>query len=308
MVITPTGGAEKQKIIESIESLQAGGSTPGASGVKLAYQVAEKLYKPGTNNRVILATDGDFNIGITNEKELENFIVKYRNTGIYLTCLGVGMGNYKDSKLETLARYGNGNFAYLDNEREAEKVLVKEFAQTTVTVANDVSLHIDFNPELVKEYRLIGFDNTQQALSDTGSILQGGEIGSGQSLIALFEVKPAGKINIEAEQPATAMLGKLSLQYRQTGKRTTEKKLQPIPYNLLPFERIDAALRFSTSVAMLGQLLRQSPFSKSYNFDAVTEIATGAAAPTDIVQQEFIKMVQDAKKVYKGLDSKKKSK
>ncbi len=304
--LPPTGGAEKQKIIESIESLQPGGSTPGASGVRLAYQVAEKLYKPGTNNRVILATDGDFNIGIANEKELENFIVTYRNSGIYLTCLGVGMGNYKDSKLETLARYGNGNFAYLDNEREAEKVLVKEFTQTAVTVANDVSLHIDFNPELVKEYRLIGFDNTQQALSDTGSVLQGGEIGSGHSLIAMFEVKPVREISTTDDRLASALLGNLTLQYQQPGKRTVERKAQIIPFNLLPFERTDPALRFSASVAMLGQLLRKSPYSKTYNFDTVAEIASAAAVPADIIQQEFVKLVQDAKKVYRGLDSKKK--
>lgn len=303
--LLPTGGADKQKIIESIESLRPGGSTPGASGVKLAYQMAEKMYNPGANNRVILATDGDFNIGITNEKELENFIVKYRNSGIYLTCLGVGMGNYKDSKLETLARYGNGNFAYLDNEREAEKVLVKEFAQTAVTVANDVALHIDFDPALVKEYRLIGFDNTQQALADTGSILEGGEIGSGHSLMAMFEVKPVFKIDIDDNQP-NLLLGNLKLQYRQPGKRTLEWKSQGIPVNLLPFEHTDTALKFATSVVMLGQLLRQSPFSKAYNFDAVLTIASGAAAPDNIMQQEFIKLVQDAKKVYKSLDGKKK--
>lgn len=306
--LPPTGGAEKQKITESIESLNPGGTTPGASGVKLAYQIAEKLYKPGANNRVILATDGDFNIGITNEKELENFIVKYRNSGIYLTCLGVGMGNYKDSKLETLARYGNGNFAYLDNEREAEKVLVKEFAQTTVTVANDVSLNIDFNPSVVKEYRLIGFDNTQQALSDTGSLLQGGEIGSGHSLIAMFEIKPQFKQDSVSQVSPGEWLGNIKLQYRQPGRRTAETKTESVPLHLTSFEQTTPALKFATSVAMLGQLLRQSIFARTYDFDTVLTIAAGAALPADMMQQEFIKLVQDAKKMYKGIDRKKKKK
>jgi Ca-activated chloride channel family protein len=247
-------------------------------------------------------------VGITNEKELENFITRYRNSGIYLTCLGVGMGNYKDSKLETLARYGKGNFAYLDNEQEAQKVLVKEFSQTAVTVANDVYMNVEFDPALVKDYRLIGFDNSQQALADTGSILQGGDIGSGHSLLALFEVKPNKPVVQLQGDSSGSLVASLKLQYRQPGKRSYEYKNQSIPLNLLPFQRIDPALRFATSVAMLGQSLRQSQYAKSYSFDDITTIANNAAPATDALQQEFIRLIGEAKKIYGNTGGKKKKK
>ena len=158
----PTGGNEKQKIIKSIEELTASGDTPGESAIKVAYKVAKSLYIKNGNNRVILATDGDFNVGETSEKALEDLITRERESGVYLTCLGVGMGNFKDSKLETLAKRGNGNYAYLDDIKEAEKVLVKEVTQTFYAVADDVFLNVKFNTDLVKEYRLIGFDNDTQ--------------------------------------------------------------------------------------------------------------------------------------------------
>src|SRR6185295_13025202 len=139
--------------------------TPGESGILSAYRVAKSQFIKGGNNRFILATDGDFNIGQTSEEDLENLITSYQQTGIYLTCLGVGMGNYKNSKLEVLAKKGNGNFSYLDDEREAEKVLVREFTQTVYAVADDAYLNIAFNPSLVRNYRLIGFDNKEKVLS-----------------------------------------------------------------------------------------------------------------------------------------------
>ena len=157
--LQPTSGDEKQKIIKSIEELTAQGDTPGESAIKLAYNVANSTFIKGGNNRVILATDGDFNVGEITEKALEELITVERQSGVYLTCLGVGMGNFKDSKLETLAKRGNGNYAYLDDIREAEKVLVKEVTQTFFAVADDVLLNVNFNKEVIKQYRLIGFDN-----------------------------------------------------------------------------------------------------------------------------------------------------
>ncbi len=296
--LPPTGGAEKQKLNDAIETLVPGGTTPGTSGIRLAYQMAEKLAKPGANNRVILATDGDFNVGIKDDKELENFITKYRNTGIYLTCLGVGMGNYKDSKLETLARYGKGNFAYLDNEQEAQKVLVKEFTQTAITVANDVLMSVDFNPALVKEYRLIGFDNSQAALADTTATLQGGDIGSGHSLMAMFEIKPQGNLQQLIQTSNADLAATIRLQYRQPGKRSFEYKWEKAALQPTLFAQADSTLRFATSVVMLGQLMRKSPFAKSYGFDEIENIASSAAQPTDAAQQEFLKLLAGAKKLY----------
>src|SRR5690606_26020979 len=179
-----------EKIIKAIDSLVPGGSTPGESGIRLAYKIASSHFIKDGNNRVILATDGDFNVGLKTETELDELISIHNKTGIYLTCLGVGMGNYKDSKIQTLARKGNGNFSYLDNFNEAEKVLMKEFTQTLYAVADDAFMNIDFNPVFVKEYRLIGFDNKVGALNDTSAIVEGGEIGSGYAMMGLFEVIP----------------------------------------------------------------------------------------------------------------------
>jgi Ca-activated chloride channel family protein len=190
IMLNTTSGAEKEKILKAIDELEPGGSTPGESGIRLAYSLARRHYIPEGNNRVILATDGDFNVGLKTETELDELISTERDSGIYLTCLGVGMGNYKDSKIQTLANKGNGNFAYLDNFKEAEKVLLKEFTQTLYAVADNVFMNVEFNPEYVKEYRLIGFDNKVGALRDTLSMIEGGEIGSGHSMIALFEITP----------------------------------------------------------------------------------------------------------------------
>ncbi|MFY7898899.1 MAG: YfbK domain-containing protein, partial [Chitinophagaceae bacterium] len=179
--LPPTSGIEKDKINQVIDSLYADGDTPGEGAIRTAYSVAKRAFIRNGNNRVIIATDGDFNVGQTNEKDLEDLIVFQRLSGIYLTCLGVGMGNYKDSKLETLAKKGNGNFAYLDNIYEAEKVLVTELTKTLYTVANDAYVNISFNPSIVKKYRLIGFDNIKEAMIDTSSQIEGGEVGSGHS-------------------------------------------------------------------------------------------------------------------------------
>ncbi len=187
-MLNTTSGAEKDTILKTIDELTPGGSTPGESGIRIAYSVARNHFIKGGNNRVILATDGDFNVGLKSEKELDELISQQRESGIYLTCLGVGMGNYKDSKIQTLAKKGNGNFAYLDNFKEAEKVLMKEFTQTLYAVADDVYMDVEFNPEYVKEYRLIGYDNKVGALTDSLSVIEGGEIGSGQSVISVFEI------------------------------------------------------------------------------------------------------------------------
>ena len=166
VILPTTGGNEKDTILKTIDSLQPGGSTPGESGIKLAYSVAKNHFIKDGNNRIILATDGDFNVGLKTDEELDDMITMQRKNGVYLTCLGIGMGNYKDSKIQTLAKKGHGNFAYIDSYAEAEKVLLTEYLQTLYTVANDAYLDVQFDPDFVKQYRVIGFDNKVGAIKD----------------------------------------------------------------------------------------------------------------------------------------------
>lgn len=184
-------GSEKHRILDALSGLQAGGSTNGASGIVLAYQLAERSFRKDANNRVILATDGDFNVGVSSDGDLVRLIEEKRRTGIFLTVLGYGMGNYKDGKLEQLANAGNGNYAYIDNLLEARKFLVREFGQNLVTVAKDVKLQVEFNPRHVKEYRLIGYENRLlQAQDFRDDKKDAGELGSGHSVVALYEIVP----------------------------------------------------------------------------------------------------------------------
>ena len=188
-MLNTTSGAEKDKIIQAIDDLTPGGSTPGESGITLAYAIAKKHFIAGGNNRVILATDGDFNVGVKTEEELDELISRNRESGIYLTCLGVGMGNYKDSKIQTLARKGNGNFSYLDNFIEAQKVLMKEFSQTLYAVADDAYMNVEFNPNYVKAYRLLGFDNKMGAIKRLfGNRGRKGDR-VGYSMMGVFEIE-----------------------------------------------------------------------------------------------------------------------
>lgn len=293
IMLQPTSGKEKEKILKAIEELYPGGSTPGESGIRTAYNLAKNKFIKGGNNRVILATDGDFNIGQTSEDELEKLITQHQQWGIYLTCLGVGMGNYKDSKLEILAKKGNGNFAYLDNESEAEKVLVKELTQTLYSVADNAFLNIEFNPAIVKQYRLIGFDNKHKALVDSANDVDGGEVGSGHSIVALFEINPA---YAAAQRPEA--LATVHVHYRlpnDTLQRTTSYQCanDSVPFNTLP-----NCYRFASSVAMFAALLKESKYARSYSFTDVMRLATDSGNPGDAIQQEFIGMIEKAKKIY----------
>ncbi len=295
VVLEPTHGDDKQKIIEAIEGLTPAGSTPGASAIRTAYRVARNNFIQNGNNRVILATDGDFNIGQTSEKDLEDIISQERKTGIYLTCLGVGIGNYKDSKLEALANKGNGNFAYLDNEKEAEKVLVEEFAQTLYSIADNVYLNVTFNPDLVKAYRLIGFDNKKSAVADTNTVLEGGEIGSGHSLLAAFEIIPADStsgINI------THNMGIAQLSYKIPGYKEPVKERHEIPQNYIDFEKSDSCLRFASSVIMFGMVLKHSQFSKGFTWDELYSLASTSAHRGNRLEMEFVNLIAKAKKIY----------
>lgn len=294
--LTPTCGSEKKKILESIAQLEAGGSTPGEAGIRAAYRLAKSTFIKGGTNRVILATDGDFNVGQQSEDELNQLINGYRSSEIYLTCLGVGMGNYKDSKLEVLANRGKGNFAYLDNEKEAEKVLMEEFSQTIYAVAKEAYIDIRFDPAIVKNYRLIGFDNKLSALQDSTNEIQGGEIGSGHSLMALIEIDPVD-LETDAMYHATPF-AKLRMHYQIPNEDINRLEEFDVPFDYKPFDEIPSYYRFSASVALFGGLLKKSSFTQKMTWDELALMAKSSYDPHDVSQTEFVQLIDKAKKIY----------
>jgi Ca-activated chloride channel homolog len=306
VMLNTTSGVEKEKILHAIDELTPGGSTPGESGIKMAYSVARNHFIKDGNNRVILATDGDFNVGLKTETELDELISQQRESGIYLTCLGVGMGNYKDSKIQTLARKGNGNFAYIDNFREAEKVLLKEFTQTLYAVADDVYMNVQFNPEYVKEYRLIGFDNKVGALKDSLSAIEGGEIGSGYSMVAMFEITPT-ELNKGAikDHFTSGKFAEISLQYRLPNEPRQMQFNHISKFDFIPFHELDKTYQFAAVVTMFGALLRSSPYTRNIGWNDIVSLADETCSKTDLLQKEFITLVQQARNLYTKVKKKK---
>lgn len=300
--LPPTSGAEKQKIIKAIEELTAAGDTPGEAALRAAYKLAKNSFIDRGNNRIILATDGDFNVGQTTEKELEELITKERQAGIYLTCLGVGMGNYKDSKIEALAKRGNGNFAYLDDIKEGEKILVKELTQTLYTVANDVSMTVQFNPGKIKEYRLIGYDNKRTAVTDSTSILEGGELGSESGITAVFEILPT-KENIE---DSVMNIACIKVNYRLPGDSSLLCEEYTCSNNYKDFKYLDNELKFATSLTMFGLLLKGSKYASHASWSDAEKIAKESKNADDYLQNEYLTIVENAKKIY-GKKGKKKA-
>lgn len=304
IMLNSTSGAEKEKILTAIDELTPGGSTPGESGINMAYRLAKRHFIVGGNNRVILATDGDFNVGLRTEEELDELISRNKESGIYLTCLGVGMGNYKDSKIQTLARKGNGNFSYLDNFNEAEKVLMKEFTQTLYAVADDAYMNVEFNPKHVREYRLLGFDNKVGALNDTLTIVEGGEIGSGYAMMGIFEIEPE---KTDSTIVIDEKFAQIKLHYKIPNQAGSNDFTYSSPYNFKDFAAIDKSYRFSAAVALFGSLLRLSSFTKNIDWDEVLLLATASANPNDLLQKEFISLVEQAKELYSKGKKKKRS-
>ncbi len=297
----PTPGNLKDSIAKSIEALSAAGDTPGESAIRAAYKLASKTFIPGGINRVILATDGDFNVGETSEKAMEELITRQKQTGVYLTCLGVGMGNFKDSKLQTLAKKGNGNYAYLDDIMEAEKVLVKELTQTFYAVADDVAMNVEFNPALVKQYRLIGFDNRRDAVSDPSSFLEGGEIGSGSSTLAVFQIVPAtNDKKLSGRDIAT-----VKLRYSLCNDSSTNSITYKVPDNFEPFDSIHPDFRLVTAISMFGLKLKKSRYIQNTDWEHIRVIAQKAADKTDFLQKEFLEQINKAEELYNPKKKKK---
>ena len=292
----PTSGAEKGKISKAIEELIASGDTPGEAAIRTAYKLAENTFIKGGNNRIILATDGDFNIGQRNENDLEELIAKEKQTGVSLTCLGVGMGNYKDSKIEVLAKKGNGNFAYIDDVKEAEKVLVTEFTQTLYSIASNVYVNVKFNPAFIKEYRLIGYDNKKSVLGEKNTELEGGEIGSGSGNTIIFEIIPSRMDSLTDEH---INIADMALHYNLPNDTLEQVMKHTCVQNYRTFKDINKDLQFAASVAMLGLKLRESKyFPEDIDWDIIKNIALQSLTPSNFLETEFTGLVDKCKEIY----------
>jgi Ca-activated chloride channel family protein len=304
-VLSSTSCDNKEKIFEAFDKLQAGGSTAGGEGINLAYKIAKENFIQGGNNRIILATDGDFNIGESSDAAMERLIEKKREEGIFLTVLGFGMGNYKDSKMEKLSNAGNGNYAYIDNIIEAQKTLGKEFFGTIYTIAKDVKLQIEFNPSKVKAYRLIGYENRMLKSEDFNDDKKdAGDIGSGHTVTALYEIIPASsKEEVpgidELEYQKTKIVQSddimtLKLRYKQPDGETSQLIKQKVSES--DFKKsLSDNFKWATAVTEFGLLLRDSQFKGKSSFTHVLETAQNTKGEdVDGFRAEFIKLVKTA--------------
>jgi Ca-activated chloride channel family protein len=308
VLLRAVSGCEKDSILKVIGDLVPGGATPGESGIRLAYKLAKDHFIENGNNRIILATDGDFNVGLRTEEELDELISSQRLKGIYLTCLGVGMGNYKDSKIQLLAEKGNGNFAYIDTEREAEKIMMREFAQTLYTVADDAYMQVSFDQAWIKQYRLIGFDNKAAALLDSLSSIEGGEMGSGHTLTALFEIVPTDRLLEAQRDHRTDTLAQVSLRYRLPSDTTTQQQLSYLSNNQAATLDELRAHQFSAAVALFGMKLKESPAVKNYTWAQLQTLAQQVIDAAQPLQVEFSQLVSLAAARYEPVKKKRSTK
>ena len=312
LVLPPTPGNQKETILTAIERLQSGGSTHGSAGIQLAYDTAVSGFLPGGVNRVILCTDGDFNVGVTNQGDLTRLIEEKAKGGIFLSVLGFGMGNLKDSTMELLADKGNGNYAYIDTENEARKVLVDQMQGTLVTIAKDVKIQVEFNPAMVSAYRLIGYEDRMLRAEDFNDDKKdAGEIGAGHAVTALYEIVPVGQaapapaidpLKYQSAPPAapetTAFSGEvftLKIRYKKPDGDTSAKLEFPIRDAGLKCARADADFKFAAAVAEFGMLLRHSEHAGQANFSAILELAEeGRGSDPHGYRSEFINLVRTA--------------
>lgn len=307
VVLPSTPGSEKETILKAIERLEAGGSTAGAAGIDLAYDVAKKSFMSAGNNRVVLATDGDFNVGTSSDSELVRLIEEKRNEGIFLTVLGFGLGNLKDSRMEKLADKGNGNYAYIDNLLEAKKVLVKEFASTLYTVAKDVKIQVEFNPVKVKSYRLVGYENRMMNKEDfQDDKKDAGELGAGHCVTALYEIIPASenrgnlqenlkyvKSDVKPEALASKEVMTVQLRYKLPSEDQSKLLVHPVEESSTPIGESSDDFRFSAAVAEFGMLLRNSEFRADSSYKDVIHLARQATGRDEEgYRGEFVRLVE----------------
>ena len=308
IALPSTPAKEKEKISKVIDDLVASGSTAGGAGLQTAYEVAEKNFLPKGNNRIILATDGDFNVGISSRDELQRLVEEKRNNGIYISVLGYGMGNYRDDMAETIANKGNGNYAYIDNFTEAKKVLVNEFGGTLYTVAKDVKLQLEFNPQYVKEYRLVGYENRALANEDfEDDKKDAGEIGAGHTVTALYELIPAKgattdglRYQKQVKEGFANELAFLKIRYKDPVVKDAKsvEESTPIPFSLTDLTQTDDDYRFAAAVAEWGMLLRNSKYKAKSSYKQVIDLAKNAIGKDEEgYRKEFIRLVELSEKI-----------
>jgi len=309
MVLPPTSGLHKDKIKKAIYDLQAGGSTAGGEGIQLAYKTAaENLIKEG-NNRVILCSDGDFNVGISNTAELVDYVKKQRDSGIFLSILGYGMGNYKDNRMEQIANEGNGNYAYIDDILEAKKVLVNEMSGTLLTIAKDVKIQVEFNPAVVGAYRLIGYENRMLQTEDfKDDTKDAGEMGAGHSVTALYEIITMAsgeslpdidslryaKPTLPAAANADEMLF-VKLRYKLPDGDESIPLDQPLPNKSIPWQESSQNFRWAAAVAVYAMLLQDSQYAGKADWDLVMALGKDSKGEDpNGYRAEFLRLAEKA--------------
>lgn len=312
MVLKPTSGDEKKTIIEALDKLEAGGSTAGGEGIELAYKIASENFIKNGNNRVILATDGDFNVGSSSNSDMEKLIEEKRKTGVFLTCLGYGMGNYKDSKMEILADKGNGNYAYIDNIQEANRFLGKEFKGSMFAIAKDVKIQIEFNPKQVQAYRLIGYENRKLRPEDfKNDAIDAGELGSNHTVTALYEIIPAGVksdyLNVQPDDLKytktetnsanySSELATIKFRYKKPDGDKSIEMVQVIDNKSVALDKASNDLKFSSAVAWFGLKLRDSKLIADKSSEEIVKLAKqGISNDGEGYKAEFIRLVETSK-------------
>ncbi|KQT18596.1 hypothetical protein ASG31_07735 [Chryseobacterium sp. Leaf404] len=307
MVLQPTSAKEKNKIIEALDKLEAGGSTAGGAGIELAYKLAQESFIKNGNNRVIIATDGDFNVGTSSTGDLQTLIEEKRKSGVFLTCLGFGMGNFKDNRMETLANKGNGNYAYIDNLQEANKFLGKEFAGNMYAIAKDVKIQIEFNPKYVKSYRLIGYENRKLRNEDfINDKIDAGELGSGQTVTALYEIIPADVKSEFLPKESDLRYTKntndgnfsdevatVKFRYKKNDGNTSSEIIQVVKNSNQSFSSASEDFKFASAVAWFGLVLRNSDLIKNKDLKDVQNLAKkGRGNDEEGYRAEFVRLVE----------------
>ncbi|MPL56073.1 hypothetical protein SDC9_01555 [bioreactor metagenome] len=312
IALKPTSASQKEKIMTALENLQSGGSTAGAEGIITAYKLAEENFVKNGNNRVILATDGDFNVGVSNNEDLKAMIENKRKSGVFLTCLGFGMGNYKDNRLEMLADKGNGNYAYIDNIQEANKFLGKEFAGSMYAIAKDVKIQIEFNPKLVKAYRLIGYESRKLKTEDfINDKIDAGELGIGHTVTALYEVIPANSTSeflpkgsdlkyteVKTKDNLGNELATIKFRYKRPNEEESKELIQTVSNSQKEINSASLDFRFANAVAWFGLVLRDSQYISNKNLEDIINLAKqGKSSDEDGYRAEFIRLMESYKSI-----------
>ena len=309
VVLPPTPGNQRQKILAALDSLKAGGSTAGENAIQQAYQAAQRAYIRNGINRILLATDGDFNVGITDFNTLRSMVAEKRKSGISLTTLGFGSGNYNERLMEQLADAGDGNYSYIDNPEEAQKVLHRQLSSTLATVAQDVKIQVEFNPATVKEYRLIGYENRMLAREDfNNDQVDAGDIGAGHNVTALYEIIPAGQTGwlpesrYQAVPAANDKAGSeyafINLRYKLPGQSNSILINRPVAVGSKPLAQGSNATRQAVAAAAFGELLRGGKYSGNFGWPQTLELARRAQSPDHHgLRRQFVQLIEKAQQL-----------